>query len=114
MNFQNELKSALVNFLDFGDASVLRSMIAVHSEIFATSYGDYPDTHRIIDFCIDNQYFRVCRQISTGEKLYLLPIDEATNGSGVPLWLVGEKLLEWAKSEADEPSDEPTDWERWR
>ncbi len=114
MNLQNELKAALINFLDSGDESVMQSIIANHPEIVTSSYGDYPDTHRVVDVCIGNKHYRVCRQISTGENLTFSLIDEAMDDPGVPLWLDGEKLIAWAKSEEENPSDEPTNWENFR
>lgn len=114
MNIQNEIKSALVVFLDSGDESLLQSIIAAHPEIVTSNYGEYPDTHRVVDVCIGNKKYRVCRQISNGEKLTFSSIDEVMDDSGVPLWLTGEKLMIWAKSEEENPSDEPTDWESFR
>jgi hypothetical protein len=114
MILQNELKSALVGFLNSGDESAIQSIIAAHPEIVTSSYGDYPDTHRVVDIRIGNKRYRVCRQISTGEKLTLSLIDEVMDDPGVPLWLDGEKLRAWAKSEEESPSDESIDWENYK
>lgn len=114
MSLQKELKPALASFLNSGNENSLISIINAHPEIVMSSFGDYPDLHRIVDICVGGKCYRVCRQISTGEKLTLSLVDKALDDPGVPIWLEGEKLKKWAKSEEDNPSDEPTDWDSYR
>jgi hypothetical protein len=114
MSLQLELKSSLIIFLTSGDESSLIAMLDQHPEIVTSVYGDYPDFHRVMDVSIGGKYYRVCRQISKDESLTLSVVDEPSDVAGVPIWLEGEKLRQWAKSEEDDPSDQPIDWERYR
>lgn len=114
MNFQSELKAALNHYFSSGDTSKLQSVISAHSDLVSTEYGEYPDFHRIVDIQIGSGNFRVCRQISQGEMLTLLPVNEALDMPGVPLWLEGEKLRGWARNEEENPSDGPTNWDQYR
>ena len=71
--------------------------------------------HRIADICVGSKCYRVSRQISKGEKITLSLIDNVKDDiSGVPIWLEGEKLKEWAQAEEEDPSQGPTDWEKYR
>ena len=114
MRLQTELKSSLITLLDIGNESAVASIITKYPEVIATASGEYPDSHRIADVCIQNKNYRVCRQISDDEKLTLALIDEPSDAPGVPIWLEGEELRRWAKSELENPADEPTDWESFR
>ena len=114
MNLQNELKSSLIAFLDSGDEASLRLLIDENPEVIESGCGDYPDFHRVVDINIGNKHYRVCRQISADEKITLSSIEKALDETGVPIWLEGEKLRQWAKAEEDDPSDEPVDWENYR
>jgi hypothetical protein len=114
MSLQENLRLALTDYLSSGKKGALQSLVDEHPEIISPSLGDYPDTHRIVDVRIGDAHYRVCRQISTGEKLTLSLVDEAFDDPGVPIWLKGEKLKKWAVAEEDDPSDEPTDWEAYR
>lgn len=114
MSLQNDLKSALIDFLSLGNDFALGSIIKDHPEIITSSYGEYPDCHRIVDVCLEHKHYRICRQISAGEKLTVSSIDEALDDLGVPIWLDGDQLIKWAKSEEDNPSDGPIDWEIYR
>lgn len=114
MNLQDEMKSALHTFLTSGNKVAIKSLIVEYPDLVTQDIGDYPDCHRITDVCIDNKHYRVCRQISAGEKLTLSEIKESLNELGVPIWLEGEKLKKWAKEEEENPSDEPNDWEMYR
>ncbi len=94
---------------------MLRETIEKHPEVMSSDYGIYPDFHRIADICIGSKCYRVCRQISEGEKITLSLIDEPISDvPGVPIWLEAEKLKEWARSEEDDPSQGPIDWEQYR
>jgi hypothetical protein len=114
MAVQETLKKALNKFLENGDSSDLQCLIDLHSEIFDAAEGEYPDTHRLLDFCIGTKNYRACRQLSASEKISLTVISESLPEVGVPLWLSGERLKGWAKSEVDNPSNEPTNWETYR
>lgn len=114
MDLQSELKHALDDLLNSGAVSALESLIDSHPEAVARKSGDYPDFHRIVDIQIGTKHYRICRQISAGEVLTVLPIEEALDSPGVPIWLQGEKLRSWARIEEENPSDDPTDWELYR
>lgn len=114
MNLQFALKTSLIDFLTSGNESSLVTIIDEHPEILTSVYGDYPDFHRVVDVSIGGRHYRVCRQISKDENLTLSFIDEPSDIAGVPIWLEGEKLREWAKSEENDPSDQPIDWEKYR
>jgi hypothetical protein len=111
---QNLLKSALADFLDSKNDATLKNIIDIHPEIVGPMSGDYPDMHRVMDLMVGNKCYRVCRIISQNEKLILFEIDKIMDNPGVPLWLCGEKLLEWALSEEENPSSDPVDWEYFR
>lgn len=114
MNIQSQLRSALLCYFESGDATEFCNLTSSHPEIIATDYGEYPDMHRLMDLRVGERNFRVCRQISRGEMISLVPIEELFNTPGVPLWLTGEKLALWAANEEKNPSDEPTDWNQYR
>jgi hypothetical protein len=113
LSIQRRLKSALFQYHESCDGVELFEVLSTHPEIFSGKYGEYPDVHRLIDLRVGARGFRVCRQISQGELITLVPIEEVFNTSGVPLWLTGEKLVLWAIDEKESPSDEPTDWSRY-
>jgi len=92
----------------------LNQIITAHPEVISEEYGEYPDVHRLVDLRIANRNFRACRQISKGESITLTPIEELFDTPRVPLWLMGEKLALWATDEEEYPSDDPTDWDRYR
>lgn len=114
MNLQEQFRQQANEFVNTGDGASLATLIATYPELRTTEVGEYPDFHRIFDIRVGHQVFRVCRQISQGETLVAVPIDEPSDMPGVPLWLVGEKLREWADDELQNPSDEPTDWNKYR
>lgn len=114
LDIQGQLKSALFHYLKSGDDLELQQVIAANPEIISTEYGEYPDVHRLVDVRIGGRNFRVCRQISRGELITLTHIEDLFDAPGVPLWLTGEKLVLWAADEEENPSDEPTDWDRYR
>jgi hypothetical protein len=111
---QNLLKSALTDFLDSGNDAALKNIIDIYPATVSSMSGDYPDMHRVMDLIVGNKCYRVCRIISQNEKLILVEINEIMDSPGVPLWLCGEKLLEWAFSEEENPSSDPVDWEYFR
>ncbi|WP_156331365.1 hypothetical protein [Pseudomonas kilonensis] len=113
MSIQYQLKSALFRYLEFGDSAELFKVLSIHPEIISEKYGEYPDVHQLIDLRVGGRGFRVCRQISQGELITLVSIEEVFDTPGVPLWLTGEKLVLWAIDEKESPSDEPTDWSRY-
>lgn len=107
----------LNKFIGSGDSLGILELIRSHPELISKvppGAVDYPDFHRIVDIKLKNDCYRICRQISANESLFLTRIDEALGTPGVPLWLEGEKLKEWAQKEEEDPSDEPTDWESYR
>jgi hypothetical protein len=114
MNLQEQFKHQAHEFANTGDGAGLSALIANHPELCTTQAGEYPNFHRILDIWVGGRFFRVCRQISHGEALVAVPIDEPSDVPGVPLWLTGEKLREWAVDEEENPSDEPTDWNKYR
>lgn len=114
MNLQEQLKHQASEFANTGDGAGLCALIANHPELCTTEMGEYPDFHRVLDIRVGHQVFRVCRKISEGETLVVVQIGEPSDMAGVPLWLTGEKLREWASDEVDNPSDEPTDWNKYR
>ena len=114
MSVQGQLKSALSDYLEHDDEAELSHILASNPEVVSAEYGEYPDVHRLVDVRIGERSFRVCRQISQGELITLTPIEEVIDTPGVPLWLTGEKLALWAANEEEDPSDEPTDWNRYR
>ncbi|MNY49106.1 hypothetical protein D3C86_1845000 [compost metagenome] len=85
-----------------------------HPAIIPRLSDEYPDAHRLLDLRLGGENFRVCRQISRKEMIVLVPTEELFDTPGVPLWLAGEKLALWAMNEAQDSSDEPTDWSRYR
>ncbi|MCE3607541.1 hypothetical protein LXA47_28635 [Massilia sp. P8910] len=99
MNLQSELRFALSDFLVSGNAAMLQFIIEKNPEIVVSYKGEYPDVHRITDVSLGDKCYRVCRQISAGEKLIFAPINEVMVEPGVPLWLSGEKLNVWAELE---------------
>ena len=114
MSVQGQLKSALSRYLESGDGVELRQVLSAHPEVISEEHGEYPDVHRLVDLRVGERNFRVCRQISQGELITLVPIGELFDTPGVPLWLTGEKLTLWATNEEESPSDEPTDWSQYR
>ncbi|WP_159674593.1 hypothetical protein [Andreprevotia sp. IGB-42] len=114
MNIQSQLKHALSHYLESGNEEELRQALTAHPEVISAEYGEYPDMHRLVDLRIGGRNFRVCRQISQRESITLIPIEDLVDTPGVPLWLTGEKLVVWATDEEENPSDEPTDWDRYR
>lgn len=111
---QHEFWSCLTEFLQTGASDRLQTWIQSHPEVLVAPLGEYPDVHRIVDVRLETGEFRICRKISAGEALTAAPIEKPSKSPGVPLWLTGEKLREWAALEAQEPSDEPTDWGKYR
>ena len=111
---QHEFWSCLTDFLQTGASDGLQTWIQSHPEVLVAPLGEYPDVHRIVDVQLETGVFRICRQISAGEELTAAPIDKPWKSPGVPLWLTGDKLRQWAALEAQEPSDEPTDWSTYR
>ena len=111
---QHEFWSHLTEFLQTGATDRLQAWILSHPEVHVAPIGEYPDVHRIIDIQLATEAFRVCRKISAGEALTVLPIEKPLKDPGVPLWLTGAKLCQWAADEDREPSDEPTDWSKYR
>ncbi|WP_212796274.1 hypothetical protein [Pseudomonas sp. St316] len=114
MSVQSQLKSALSRYLETGDGVDLRKVLIPNPEVITEEYGEYPDVHRLVDIRIGDRNFRVCRKISQGELITLTPIEELFDTPGVPIWLTGDKLTLWATDEKEDPSDEPTDWSRYR
>jgi len=114
MNLQEQFKHQASEFANTGDGASLCALIATHPELCTSQVGEYPDFHRILDIRVGNQVFRVCRKISEGEMLVAVPVGEPSDVPGVPLWLAGEKLHQWATDEIENPSDEPTDWNKYR
>jgi hypothetical protein len=114
MKLNEKLKSTLVDYLNTGSEHPLKSLIDLHPEVVAINVGDYPDCHRIVDIRIGGKSYRVCRQISADERSTLTEIDKVLEEPGVPIWLEGEMLEKWARSEEDNPSDGPCDWESYR
>ena len=112
---QHRLKEALRRYVESGDNSEVQAVIDAHPALIRDDGGEYPDFHRILDLVIDGRSFRVCRWISNGERLSLVPTERAQPSvSGVPLWLSGQRLRDWAQEEEEEPSQDATDWEQYR
>ncbi|ALV08952.1 hypothetical protein [Roseateles depolymerans] len=114
MGIQEQLKDALISFLESGDATEIGEIIASNPDLVSFNCGDYPDVHRVMDLQLNGKSFRVCRQLSRAENITLTPIDEPSETPGVPLWLTGERLMRWATDETENPADEPTDWSKYR
>ena len=114
MDLQNDLKTALMNFLEKGEKSIIKNIINNNPEIFISKHGEYPDFHRIVDISLGGKSYRVCREISSGEKLTFSLIDKPSDIPGVPIWLEGEKLKLWAKLEEENHSDVQTDWDIYK
>jgi hypothetical protein len=114
MSIQSQIKDALLRYLESGDVTDFGRLIDACPEIISIGYGEYPDMHRLMDLKVEDRNFRVCRQISQKENITLTPIDDLSDTPGVPLWLTGEKLTLWAAHEQENPSNEPTDWSKYR
>ena len=67
-----------------------------------------------MDLRIGGKTYRLGRCYSCGEKLSLTAAEQAVPEAGVPLWLTGDQLGYWVRSEARVPSEGPTDWEALR
>ena len=111
MDYQKRVKLLLNDYFKLGDGSDLLIFLNKHPEIINNKHGEYPDFHRIADIQIGENKYRICRQISKNEYLTFIEIDKVMNESGVPLWLEGKKLKEWAESD---DIDEEVDWEKYR
>ena len=114
MDYQKKVKLLLNDYFKLGDESDLLIFLNKHPEIISNNKleeYEYPDVHRIVDIQIGENKYRICRQISKNEYLTFIEIDKVMNESGVPLWLEGKKLKEWAESD---DIDEEVDWEKYR
>ena len=112
---QEKLREALQDYLESGDPAQVDRLLKLHPELISEAHGDYPDFHRVLDLSVSGRALRVCRWVSKGEELSLLPIAQADESAeGVPLWLTGRRLRDWLDHETDSPEDGPTDWDRYR
>lgn len=115
---QETLRETVRDYLASGDTAWLRTTIAAHPEIVSEEHGAYPDLHRILDLVVDGRHLRLCRWISRGERLSLVPMTPPRLAEpaidGVPLWLSGPRLREWADDEEEALSQAATDGERYR
>lgn len=104
-------------FLADGDEGALRAFIGQHCEVTVECDHAYPQRHRIADVRLGAEAFRVSRCVLCGERLTIRPIDPSAASSqepGVPLWLTGKALRDWAQREAESPAKGPPDWDRYR
>ena len=112
---QHRLREALRKYVETGDESEMQAAIDAHPELISESAGEYPDFHRVMDLVVGGRSFRVCRWISKGEMLLLVPTKRADpSNAGVPLWLSRDRLRDWAEEEEENPSQDATDWEEYR
>jgi hypothetical protein len=118
-----EIDAALVHlwaeFLQTGECESLAQFIDKHPKIKKEECShNYPWNHRLLDVIIGDQAYRVSRCISCGEQLTFTPIDAnaANREPGVPTWLTGDALKQWAREEEERPAEDPVNWEvqRWR
>jgi hypothetical protein len=115
VSLQDKLKFSLKEYFASGDEVGLLTILGAHPELVSSEYGEYPDFHRIADIRLGAKCYRVCRQISKDEQLTFMQIDELMDDmAGVPIWLEGEKLKEWAEAEEDGEVEIPVDWENYR
>ena len=113
MTLDDELRKAVEAFFSGAHEELLGYVNANGFDSEPT--GSYPDLHRIADIRLAGIGIRLLRKTSENEKLFLVTIPEPNEDvPGVPFWLSGNKLAEWAKEEKENPSDEKIDWEKYR
>jgi len=115
-DLQSEIRKALRTFLETDDDTELERLVSSHPEIIEEPTGKFPDLHRLMDVVVGDEFFRVSRQISKGERIYLVPLHEGLFDEriGVPLWVTGEALERWAEEEENDPrKEEERDWQRF-
>ena len=82
-----------------GDFSLLVEFVTELDPFDRCCGHDYPEIHRILDFIVDGQSYRVCRCASCAEKLFVFRIPEAgVDTPGVSFELTGEALQQWIRN----------------
>jgi len=109
------LKQEIEGFLTTGDALPILSLLRSNPDVQVPCAHAYPFLHRIQDLVLEGRPYRLLRCATCADRLVLEPSSqEAMESPGVPLWLIGEALLYWARREKNYPSEGPIDWEAIR
>jgi hypothetical protein len=106
-----ELHELFRGFLIDGNPSPLVDFIRENPAYARPCSHRYPACHRISDFEVGGRAYRVCRCLTCGERLFVLPIPVSPSREpGTPYELCASALVRWVQRETEKPTKGPQNW----
>ena len=107
--YRRELRQHWDLFTQDHNAAKLLAFVRNNPTVTTDCGHEFPYLHRICDVILEGQAFRLSRCSTCEEELSLKPIPleiAHSNDPGVPYWLRGQSLRDWALKTLDDAARE--------